>query len=94
MGIELGALVIPGVAARSRVDPPPTPVPVVTAAIVPAARKAWGRYGGSASGAALAYTDLHSFAWWLGGGWLTVNRGHRGIQRTHRGAEDVVQIQR
>lgn len=36
----------------------------------------------------LLYGHVFSFGWTTGG-WLTVNRGRKGLQRTHRGAEDA-----
>ena len=45
-------------------------------------------------GGLLTYADLHAFAWWYGGGWLTLNRGKKGLRRVHRGNEDVTQVRR
>jgi len=45
-------------------------------------------------GGILTYADLHAFAWWYGGGWVTLNRGRKGLRRIHRGAEDVSRVRR
>ena len=85
---------IPLVSSRPQVIPEPVPIPLSEAAITPSAQKHFARLYGRATGSRLIYADLNAFAWWYGGGWLTVNRGRRGLARAHRGAEDVTQIRR
>jgi len=85
---------LPEMVTRGYVAPAPAAVAEVAASITPAAGKSWHHVAGSARGSQLSYSDLHAFTWWSGGGWLTLNRGHRGIRRTHRGAEDVTQVQK
>ncbi len=85
---------IPSVSSRPQVTPGSVPVPLSEAAIAPSARKSFAHLSGEAKGGRLIYTDLNGFAWWYGGGWLTVNRGRRGLARAHRGAEDITQVRR
>jgi len=37
---------------------------------------------GLAKGGLLTYADLNAFAWGYGGGWLTLNRGKKGLRRS------------
>ncbi len=74
--------------------PEPVPIPAASASIAPAAGSSWRHIAGSARGGTLSYADLNAYTWWAGGGFITLNRGHRGIRRTHRGAEDVAQVQK
>jgi len=80
---------------RAAFEPPEAvPIALVSAAIAPSAGRSWNHVAGGASGGTLTYADRNAYTWWAGGGFLTVNRGHRGIRRTHRGAEDVAQVQK
>lgn len=87
---------IVGLAPRTRVNPTPSPVPSAVARIRPAARKSRTHLGelARAEGTHLSYADIQAFAWWYGGGWLTLNRGKKGLRRIHRGAEDVTRVRR
>ncbi len=87
---------IVGLAPRTRVNPTPSPVPNAVARICPAARKSRAHLGelAHAEGTRLSYVDIQAFAWWYGGGWLTLNRGKKGLRRIHRGAEDVTRVRR
>lgn len=40
----------------------------------------------------LIFGHVFTFGW-LAGGWLTVNRGRKGLRRTHRGTEDADDFQ-
>ena len=57
---------IPGVTARPRVDPPSTPVPVVTAAVAPAAMKSFNHVAGEVVGRNYQLQDVNAMAWWDG----------------------------
>ncbi len=85
---------VPSVSAREVIYPPAMPVAAAVFAISPQASKSWRHVHGDARRGQLVYSDLNAYAWWAGGGYLTLNRGHRGIRRTHRGAEDVAQVQK
>ncbi|WP_457638442.1 hypothetical protein [Oceanithermus sp.] len=85
---------IPQVSQRRLVYPQAVPVGEIEGAIAPQVSKSWNHVAGNASGITLIYADRNAYTWWAGGGFLTLNRGHRGIRRTHRGAEDVAQVQK
>jgi len=85
---------VPTASSRPFVAPPTSGVAEIGAVIAPQASKSWNHVAGSASGGTLTYADRNAYTWWAGGGFLTLNRGHRGIRRTHRGAEDVAQVQK
>lgn len=69
--------------------PPTHGVPALPAGIFPLARQD-GRHvaGAEAKGGVATYWDLHAFVWYVGGGWLTLNRGRRLRTRSHHGVED------
>ncbi|WP_287410120.1 hypothetical protein [Oceanithermus sp.] len=85
---------IPAASIRPFVAPPAVGIAEVGASVVPSASKSWNHVAGGARGGTLTYADRNAYTWWAGGGFLTLNRGHRGIRRTHRGAEDVAQVQK
>ena len=85
---------IPIIKPRPPVLPDQAPITPLEGSIVPMARKSFHHVAGEAKGGRLTYVDLNAFAWWYGGGWLTVNRGRRGLARAHRGAEDITQVRR
>ena len=85
---------IPAIATRPAVSLPSRLIPDLEASIAPPARVSFTHLSGGAKGAKLIYTDLHAYAWWYGGGWVTLNRGKKGLRRIHRGAEDVTRVQR
>ena len=86
---------MPTFAPGSYVPPPTNPVPAVQVAVAPAAGKAYSHGdGATAKGSTATYTALRAYLWYGRGGWLTLNRGRRGIRRTYHGAEDSNQIQR
>lgn len=85
---------LPNLSPRPLLDPPASPVADLQAAITPPARRSFAHLYGLVRGSRVTYPDLNAFVWWYGGGWLTVNRGRRGLARAHRGAEDVTQIRR
>ncbi|WP_243092472.1 hypothetical protein [Thermus hydrothermalis] len=59
------------------------------AGIFPLARRDFRHVpGGEIRGAVARYGDIHAFAWYVGGGYLTLNRGRRLRTRSHHGAED------
>ena len=72
----------------------PRPTPQVEATVTPSAKKSISYVNGEVKGMRLRYADLFAFAWWTGGGWLTLNRGKKGLRRVHRGNEDVTQVRR
>ena len=74
--------------------PEPLGIATVEARVYPAARKSHAHVSGAVNGYLLVYPDLNAFVWWYGGGWLTVNRGKKGLRRIHRGAEDVTRVRR
>ncbi len=74
--------------------PEPLGIATVEARVYPAARKSQAHVVGTVDGYILVYQDLHAFAWWHGGGWVTLNRGKKGLRRIHRGAEDVTRVRR
>ncbi len=79
---------IPVLTPRTMVSPQPVPVPLPGASVSPAARRSNRHVAGAVVGGRVEYRDLNAFAWYLGGGFLTLNRGRRRIGRTFRGAED------
>ena len=83
---------VPTVRTRPFALPAPEGIPGVGAAITPAAKRGAAHVAGEARGARLTYTDLHAYAWWYGRGWVTLNRGKKGLRRIHRGAEDVTRV--
>ncbi len=85
---------IPPVLTRAYSAPDPFLLPPVVASIYPQARRDARHVSGGVMGGLLTYADLHAFAWWYGGGWLTLNRGKKGLRRVHRGNEDVTQVRR
>jgi len=86
---------IPGGWAPTAFEAPSAvPIAPVQASVAPSAGRSWNHVAGIASGGTLTYADRNAYTWWAGGGFLTLNRGHRGIRRTHRGAEDVAQVQK
>ncbi len=85
---------VPVLKARQHLNPGPAPLTKAVAAIYPQAQRDGRHVAGQAKGGLLTYTDLNAFAWWYGGGWLTLNRGKKGLRRVHRGSEDVTQIRR
>ncbi len=85
---------IPSLDTRSIITPNPALIPDLAVSITPSARKSFAHLYGEVKGGRLSYADLNAFAWWYGGGWLTVNRGRRGLARAHRGAEDVTRVRR
>lgn len=78
-----------GWAIRDLVVPPAQGVPVLDVGLFPLARK-HGRHvpGAEAKGGMARYWDIHGFVWYVGGGWLTLNRGRRLRTRSHHGVED------
>ena len=74
--------------------PPAVPIAPLAASVAPSAGGSWNHVAGGTRGGTLTYADRNAYTWWAGGGFLTLNRGHRGIRRTHRGAEDVAQVQK
>jgi hypothetical protein len=70
--------------------PAPTPETVtVLELLVPrAAKESFNYVDGAVFGNIASYDDLNAFAWYYTGGWLTTNRGRRGMRRIHRGNED------
>ena len=85
---------IPALRVRDRVISPNEIVPLVVGLIYPQASRSARHVAGEVWGSQLAYADLHAFAWWYGGGWITLNRGKKGLRRVHRGAEDVSRVRR
>ena len=82
------------VRVRDYLDPTASSLPAVLGTIYPQAQRSNRHVAGEVRGGLLAYADLHAFAWWYGGGWLTLNRGKKGLRRIHRGAEDVTRVRR
>ncbi len=70
------------------------PIPTALASIYPQARRDARHVAGGVTSSLLTYADLHAYAWWYGGGWLTLNRGKKGLRRVHRGNEDATQVRR
>ena len=85
---------IPLLESRSLVSPEQSFIPTVKARVAPKAKRAYGRFSGIITASELEYADLHSYSWWYGGGWLTLNRGKKGLKRVHRGGEDVSRLRR
>ena len=85
---------IPGVKNRDLILPLDAELPVARAAIRPDARRGARHVAGEVAGSLLTYADLSAYAWWYGGGWLTLNRGKKGLRRVHRGTEDVSRVRR
>jgi|DewCreStandDraft_2_1066082.scaffolds.fasta_scaffold23391_2 hypothetical protein len=82
---------IPTAATRTRIAPPARPLaPVLELSVDPATNQWWTLHGGaSANAGRVSYSDLYGFLWYRGrAGYLTLNRGRKGICRTVRGAED------
>lgn len=74
---------------RMLVLPSLAPTPLMEVGVFPLARRDFRHVpGGEVKGAAARYGDIHAFAWYVGGGWLTLNRGRRLRTRSHHGAED------
>jgi hypothetical protein len=79
---------VPTVKPRSLAMPAPVPAPFPGASVSPAARRSSNHVVGAVVGGRVEYRDLNAFAWYLAGGYLTLNRGRKRIGRTFRGAED------
>ena len=78
-----------GWANRSVVMPHGQGVPLLDVGIFPLARRDFRHVrGGEVKVAVARYGDIHAFAWYVGGGWLTLNRGRRLRTRSHHGVED------
>ncbi|KZK16710.1 hypothetical protein [Meiothermus taiwanensis] len=68
--------------------PAPAPVPALRVKVRHRVRQVFGHFPGVERGS-LIYLDLNGYGWYVGSaGYLTLNRGHKGICRTFRGAED------
>jgi len=87
-------IMIPTLRSREYVAPKATPLTAAVAGIYPRAQRSARHVGGEVKGSMLTYSDLHAFTWWYGGGWITLNRGRKGLRRVHRGAEDVSRVRR
>lgn len=85
---------ITNVQKSQAIAPPSLPSPSVLASVSPRARRHATHVAGEVKGSLLTYADLHAFAWWYGGGWVTLNRGRKGLRRIHRGTEDVSRVRR
>ena len=86
---------MPSFAPLAYVPPPTDPVPAIQAVLAPAAGKAYSHApGATARGSTATYSALRTYLWYGRGGWLTLNRGRRGIRRTCHGNEDTSQIRR
>ena len=85
---------IPTSKTRPYVAPPSLATPTAVGSVQPQARRDARHVAGEAKGSLLTYADLHAYAWWYGGGWITLNRGKKGLRRVHRGAEDVSRVRR
>lgn len=79
---------IPKLALRSVILPLPMPAPLPGASVSPPARRSFQHVSGAVVGGRVDYRDLNAFAWYVAGGYLTLNRGRKRIGRTFRGAED------
>lgn len=90
MDFDLGAVMVPGGwQNRTLVLPDPTPTPPMEVGVFPLARRDFRHVrGGEVRVAVARYGDIHAFAWYVGGGWLTLNRGRRLRTRSHHGVED------
>ncbi len=90
MDSDLGAVMVPGGwRERALIVPDPTPTPLMVVGVSPLARRDFRHVpGGEVTGAVARYGDIHAFAWYVGGGYLTLNRGRRLRTRSHHGAED------
>lgn len=74
---------------RTLVFPFLAPTPLMEVGVFPLARRDFRHVpGGEVKGAVARYGDIHAFAWYVGGGYLTLNRGRRLRTRSHHGAED------
>lgn len=91
MDFDLGAVMMPGGwQNRTLVLPDPTPTPPMEVGVFPLARRDFRHVrGGEVRVAVARYGDIHAFAWYYAGGYLTLNRGRKRISRTFRGAEDA-----
>jgi|GEM_PF-2093841 hypothetical protein len=74
---------------RALVLPVSTGVPEPALGVIPAGRESYHHLAGEVRGGRVYYEDLNAYAWYAGSaGYLTLNRGRKGICRTFRGAED------
>jgi len=85
---------IPSLKTRPYVAPTALTIPKAAASVQPLAQHDARHIAGGVRGRLLTYADLNAFAWWYGGGWLTLNRGKKRLRRVHRGAEDVSRVRR
>ncbi|MFD3005141.1 hypothetical protein [Thermus tengchongensis] len=80
---------IPTWRTRTLVVPSPVGVPEPPLGVFPSGRESHHHVAGEVRGARAVYGDLNAFAWYYGGGYLTLNRGRKRIARTARGGEDA-----
>lgn len=74
--------------AANLIEPPLMPLPELKIDCSPAPRKLYAHFPGRITLGSILYSDLYSYTWYVGGGFLTLNRGRKGLRRTSHGVED------
>jgi len=74
--------------SRPFVAPNPTPILALVVGISPEAKAVFSHLPGIEKGS-LIYSDINAYGWYSGKlGYVTTNRGRKGMRRTRRGYED------
>ncbi|ADH63655.1 hypothetical protein Mesil_1777 [Allomeiothermus silvanus DSM 9946] len=79
---------IPNVSTRPFIEPPLIPLPALRVDCAPTPRVLYSHFPQRVSLGSILYLDLYAYAWYAGGGYLTLNRGRKGLRRTSHGVED------
>lgn len=74
--------------AANLLEPPIIPLPALQVDCFPNPRVLHSHFPQRASLGSILYLDLYAYAWYTGGGYLTLNRGRKGLRRTSHGVED------
>ncbi|GIW39022.1 MAG: hypothetical protein KatS3mg075_503 [Meiothermus sp.] len=87
---QLGNAMSPEWNPRALLIPEPVLVPEPPLGVLPPGRESYHHLAGEVRGKRVYYGDLNAYAWYVGRatGYLTANRGRKGLCRTFRGAED------
>lgn len=74
--------------ATNLLEPPVVPLPALRVDCFPNPRVLLSHFPQRVSLGSILYLDLYAYTWYAGGGYLTLNRGRKGIRRTSHGNED------
>lgn len=70
-------------------EPPLVPLPALRVDCFPNPSRLFSHFPQRVSLGSILYLDLYAYAWYVGG-YLTLNRGRKGIRRTSHGNEDGI----